>query len=87
MLQRKAKVMSDRMPARRSGDHRTGAVVALDIEVTPEMIEAGVDEFALFDFGDRGEWIVTAVYRAMARVAGLTKIGAGDTIGTSSVAE
>ena len=29
------------------------------------MIEAGIDEFALFDSADRGEWIVASVYRAM----------------------
>ncbi|MGH7097779.1 MAG: hypothetical protein ACREE4_09000 [Stellaceae bacterium] len=40
-----------------------------EIEITPEMIEAGVNELALFDSVDRGEWIVDAVYRAMARVA------------------
>ena len=39
-----------------------------DIEVTPEMLRAGIEEFCLFDSEDRGEWIVTAVYRAMAKV-------------------
>jgi hypothetical protein len=38
-----------------------------EIEVTPEMIEAGISELALFEFADRGEWIVDAVYRAMAK--------------------
>jgi hypothetical protein len=33
------------------------------------MIEVGIFELRLFDFGDRGEWIVDAVYRAMAKVA------------------
>ena len=33
------------------------------------MIEAGINELALFDSVDRGEWIVDAVYRAMARAA------------------
>jgi len=35
------------------------------IEVTPEMIEAGIDEFGLFDWGDPAEWIVPMIYRAM----------------------
>jgi hypothetical protein len=33
------------------------------------MIEAGINELALFDSADRGEWIVDAVYRAMAKAA------------------
>jgi hypothetical protein len=37
-----------------------------EIEITPAMIEAGLQEYALFDSRDRGEWVVTAVYRAMA---------------------
>lgn len=41
--------------------------VTNDFEVTPEMIKAGVTEYALFSFEDRGEWVVAAVYRAMAR--------------------
>jgi hypothetical protein len=40
-----------------------------EIEVTEEMIQAGISELALFEFADRGEWIVDAVYRAMAKVA------------------
>ena len=39
------------------------------IEITPEMIEAGIDEYALFDFHDPGEWVVSAIYRAMAKKA------------------
>jgi hypothetical protein len=33
--------------------------------VTPEMIEAGVDAYRLFDRGDPAEWMVSAVYVAM----------------------
>jgi hypothetical protein len=40
-----------------------------EIEVTPEMLKAGLDEYALFDSVDPGEWVVSAVYRAMARAA------------------
>jgi hypothetical protein len=39
------------------------------IEITSEMIEAGVSELALFDSSDRREWIVSAVYAAMERIA------------------
>jgi hypothetical protein len=52
--------MSDR-PTPRPGGESPGA----EIEVTPEMIEAGVEEYSLFSFGDRGTWVVSAIYRAM----------------------
>jgi len=42
---------------------------AEEIEITPEMLEAGINEYALFDFCDRGEWVVSAIYSAMAKVA------------------
>jgi len=43
-----------------------GAGVPEDrIPVTPEMIEAGVAAYGLFEFADPGEWTVTAIYRAM----------------------
>lgn len=35
------------------------------IEVTASMIQAGIDEYAIFDYADRGEWIVASIYRAM----------------------
>jgi hypothetical protein len=35
-------------------------------EITPAMIEAGTEEYGLFDACDRPEWVVCAVYRAMA---------------------
>jgi hypothetical protein len=38
-----------------------------EIEVTPEMMRAGIEEYALFSFEDRGEWVVSAIYRAMER--------------------
>ena len=36
-----------------------------EIEVTPAMIEAGIEEYGLFDWGDPGEWVVPAIYRGM----------------------
>jgi hypothetical protein len=41
---------------------------AMEIEVTPEMIEAGLDEYALFSSRDPGEWVVAAIYRAMEKI-------------------
>ena len=38
---------------------------ALDIEITPSMIEAGTEALALFDFGDPAEWIISSIYSAM----------------------
>jgi hypothetical protein len=38
---------------------------AEDIEITPEMLRAGIEEYALFDSQDPGEWVVSAIYRAM----------------------
>lgn len=49
------------------------------------MVEAGVNEYALFDFHDRGEWVVTAIYRAMARAAASTKTGNGTSARASSI--
>jgi hypothetical protein len=34
-------------------------------EITPEMIKAGLEAFALWDRGDPAEWKITHVYRAM----------------------
>jgi hypothetical protein len=39
-----------------------------EIKVSDEMIMAGIKEYALFDFDDGGEGVVSAIYRAMARV-------------------
>jgi hypothetical protein len=36
-----------------------------EIEITSEMLVAGVEAYALFDFEDPGEWVVSAIYRAM----------------------
>lgn len=36
-----------------------------EIEITAAMINAGMNEYALFDHSDRREWVVVAVYRAM----------------------
>ena len=38
-----------------------------EVEITPRMIEAGVEAYALFELLDPGDWIVSAVYRAMER--------------------
>jgi hypothetical protein len=35
------------------------------IEVTPAMLEAGIEASALFDLYDPAEWEITAIYRAM----------------------
>jgi hypothetical protein len=44
-----------------------------EIEITPEMMEAGVQTLTPFSFEDRGVWIVAAVYRAMNKArAGLS---------------
>jgi hypothetical protein len=40
-----------------------------EIEVTEEMVEAGIREYALFDSIDPGEWVVSAVFRGMLRAA------------------
>ena len=36
-----------------------------EIEVTSEMIEAGAGAWAMFDAGDRLDWLLASVYRAM----------------------
>ena len=36
-----------------------------EVEVTPNMIEAGIKAFSLWDDGDPAEWIVADVYRSM----------------------
>jgi hypothetical protein len=33
----------------------------IEVEVTAEMIEAGINEYALFSFEDPGEWVVCAI--------------------------
>jgi hypothetical protein len=52
---------------------RTDEVVArsheTDVEMTPAMIAAGVEEYALFSSQDPGEWVVPAIYRAMRAAA------------------
>ena len=37
-----------------------------EIEVTPEMIEAGEAAWNLFSRGDPPEWVLPAIFRAMA---------------------
>ncbi len=36
-----------------------------EIEVTPEMIDAGAAMYAAFDPGDRLDWMLESLYRAM----------------------
>jgi hypothetical protein len=36
-----------------------------EIEITPEMIEAGIRAYDLYDSEDPYEWIVAAIYTAM----------------------
>ena len=38
-----------------------------EIEITPEMIEAGAEAWALCEHGDRLDWTLSAIYSAMAR--------------------
>jgi hypothetical protein len=40
-----------------------------EIEITEEMLRAGIEEYALFDSQDPGEWVVAAIYRAMRKAA------------------
>lgn len=40
-----------------------------EFEITSEMLAAGIEEYGLFDAADRPEWVVCAVYRAMARAS------------------
>ena len=36
-----------------------------EIEITPAMIEAGMEAYSLFSSEDRGHYVVDAIYRAM----------------------
>jgi hypothetical protein len=36
-----------------------------EIEITPEMIEAGLEAYSVFSSQDRGEWVICAIYEAM----------------------
>lgn len=36
-----------------------------EVEITPEMIRAGISEYVLFDSADSAHWVVPAVFRAM----------------------
>jgi hypothetical protein len=40
-----------------------------EIEIAPEVLAAGVEEYGLFDAADPSEWVVPAVYLAMLRAA------------------
>jgi hypothetical protein len=42
-----------------------GDAGAPEIEITPAMIEAGIEELSLFDLHDPARWKVPCVYRAM----------------------
>jgi hypothetical protein len=39
-----------------------------EIEITPEMIKAGMEALSLWDFYDLDEWKVADIYRAMESV-------------------
>jgi hypothetical protein len=42
------------------------APVPNEVEITPEMIEAGIEAYVLFNpLEDPGEWIVCAIYEEM----------------------
>ena len=43
----------------------TAGAPGTDIEVTPAMIEAGVEAMALWNFGDPDEWKVPHIFRTM----------------------
>jgi hypothetical protein len=48
------------------GDFSTEAEpIASATEITPAMIEAGLEAYSQFDDGDPGSWLVCSVYRAM----------------------
>ena len=51
----------------KQGPRRASNDAENEIEITPEMMEAGIEEYALFDFQEPGEWVVSAIYRAMAK--------------------
>jgi hypothetical protein len=38
-----------------------------EVEITDDMIDAGADAWALFEEGDRLDWMLAAIYGAMAR--------------------
>ena len=39
-----------------------------EVEITPEMMAAGIAEYALFESADPGEWVVDAIYRVMRKM-------------------
>ncbi len=40
-----------------------------EMEITPEMIKAGIEAYSLFESCDLGEWVVPAIYSAMRKAA------------------
>ena len=48
--------------------------IADEIEITPEMVEAGISASDCYDFYDPDEWRLAAIYRAMTK-ARLRQIG------------
>ncbi len=49
--------------------HNKGRQAGPDVEITPEMIEAGIEVFSNYsDRFDSGDELVKNIYRAMARV-------------------
>ena len=45
-----------------------GQADALEIEITPAMLDAGVEAYCLYQRGDPSEDIVLAIYQSMARL-------------------
>lgn len=60
--------MSDRLA-------HSDEVAEKEIKVTPEMFEVGVKELSLFDYDDKGYWVVEAIYTAMERIRRLKEGG------------
>ncbi len=44
------------------------------MEITPAMMEAGLEAYALFELLDPGEWVVPAIYQAMVKARSSQKV-------------
>ncbi len=64
------------VPTRRDLSARqAGPALETDIEITPEMLIAGVEAFCLSSSEDRASWVVPAVFRAMAALSPQIRAG------------
>ncbi len=74
-------------PSARCTDTSAPLARPAEIEITPAMIEAGVEALALWDRGDSDEWKVWHVYQEMhkARASHSSEVAAGrsERIGTA----